>query len=381
MYLEVHVEPLEPVVYILNKDEIYVGSSTGNDVVISSGEVSRKHLKFIFQQEKVLVRDLGSTNGTYLEDEQLIPGKSYDIALDAPLRLGTKIHLTLSKKKKALPTKASTDPTERTTTFKTNEDKTRVISLRELEAAKRRKLKTRQAKLTKRAAQEKKKKIAQEKYNKLVYRVGLYLVLALGLHFYLQKRWSREADPFASHKKVALNERAIELGEDEVAIDRSRIITREEVLDAVMAPKCQQPEEAALCRRLNLSVDRREGVILRDDKYLVFIENPAWLARISSRINEFPEEQKVTDLDLISRLAVLEFITTTLRPAIPVSLGDRYFYVVSFPRGEGTPQVMVARTGFLLRVSRRYERWIRAPMKDTPKLFSDLRRFLYMYEE
>lgn len=54
-----------------------VGRARECDYVIDSNQISRLHAQFDFDYQQVLIRDLGSTNGTYLNGEKLVPHKNY----------------------------------------------------------------------------------------------------------------------------------------------------------------------------------------------------------------------------------------------------------------------------------------------------------------
>jgi pSer/pThr/pTyr-binding forkhead associated (FHA) protein/tetratricopeptide (TPR) repeat protein len=51
--------------------EVTVGRSDGNTVVLTEGGVSRRHARFFEQDGKVMVEDLGSANGTFVDGEQV----------------------------------------------------------------------------------------------------------------------------------------------------------------------------------------------------------------------------------------------------------------------------------------------------------------------
>jgi len=57
---------------------VMVGRTTENDVAIDDSSMSRQHAALELAGEALLVRDLGSRNGTFVNDER--------IATDAPLR-------------------------------------------------------------------------------------------------------------------------------------------------------------------------------------------------------------------------------------------------------------------------------------------------------
>jgi len=85
--------------YILtNRREVSIGLGLGNNVCISPGltsTVSRKHCKLYLNNGQVMIEDLGSKNGTYVNG-QLIP-KNRKVVLDKSVKinLGRKYKLRL----------------------------------------------------------------------------------------------------------------------------------------------------------------------------------------------------------------------------------------------------------------------------------------------
>lgn len=53
--------------YLLTKDKTVIGRGSGCDIVIDDPGISRKHLEIDITDNGVIARDLGSTNGTYVE--------------------------------------------------------------------------------------------------------------------------------------------------------------------------------------------------------------------------------------------------------------------------------------------------------------------------
>jgi pSer/pThr/pTyr-binding forkhead associated (FHA) protein len=51
--------------------ELKIGRQEGNELVLTEGGVSRKHARFYVEAGKVLVEDLGSANGTYVDGERV----------------------------------------------------------------------------------------------------------------------------------------------------------------------------------------------------------------------------------------------------------------------------------------------------------------------
>ncbi len=65
----------------LVKDEFVIGRIEGNDLVIPEPSVSRRHARLIRQGGQVLLEDLGSSNGTFINGQRLsapFPLKSGD---------------------------------------------------------------------------------------------------------------------------------------------------------------------------------------------------------------------------------------------------------------------------------------------------------------
>src|SRR5215831_12020071 len=66
--------------HVLDSEEFTIGRDVKNNIVVDLDNVSRRHAKISTRQGKHFVSDLGSTNGTYLNDEEVLQ--------EQPLRSG-----------------------------------------------------------------------------------------------------------------------------------------------------------------------------------------------------------------------------------------------------------------------------------------------------
>ena len=58
------------------------------DVELSDEVVSRQHVEILLKDEKFWLKDLGSTNGTMLNDDRIIPGNLYELKHNSKIGLG-----------------------------------------------------------------------------------------------------------------------------------------------------------------------------------------------------------------------------------------------------------------------------------------------------
>jgi len=72
--------------YVLDPGEYIIGSDMSCDILLDSQGVSRKHAQIIVTAERLLVRDLGSTNGTFVGTSEL--KGSLAVPLQHRIRLG-----------------------------------------------------------------------------------------------------------------------------------------------------------------------------------------------------------------------------------------------------------------------------------------------------
>lgn len=95
MRLEIIVDNEEPLIFPLKKSTIFIGASASCDIVLNTSGVSRKHVAVVNESDNFYVIDQGSTNGSYINEERLVPGRKVEFTSFFPVRLGDNVLLTL----------------------------------------------------------------------------------------------------------------------------------------------------------------------------------------------------------------------------------------------------------------------------------------------
>jgi len=97
MYLQMIIGDKDPVYYKLHKSEVLLGSLLICDITVHEPSVSKRHLKIFIENSKWQIIDNGSTNGTFIDEERLVPGKRVDFPDDLEIRLGGQVFLKIVK--------------------------------------------------------------------------------------------------------------------------------------------------------------------------------------------------------------------------------------------------------------------------------------------
>jgi sigma-B regulation protein RsbU (phosphoserine phosphatase) len=75
----------------LERDITYVGRSADNDILVKDKFVSRKHLKILCKENRYIIEDLKSTNGTFINGRQIRPGVEYEVSEGLPIAIGMSV--------------------------------------------------------------------------------------------------------------------------------------------------------------------------------------------------------------------------------------------------------------------------------------------------
>jgi pSer/pThr/pTyr-binding forkhead associated (FHA) protein len=70
-FLKIMSGPLAGSKFDIEKDEVTIGRASGNDIVLNEAAVSSKHCCIVRDGKKYTFKDLGSTNGTRLNEKKV----------------------------------------------------------------------------------------------------------------------------------------------------------------------------------------------------------------------------------------------------------------------------------------------------------------------
>ncbi len=77
--------------YDTQSDTIYLGRASDNDIQIEDNYMSRKHLKIFRKNHRYFIVDLGTKNGTFINDKKIGPGEVFEVEQGTSVRAGKTI--------------------------------------------------------------------------------------------------------------------------------------------------------------------------------------------------------------------------------------------------------------------------------------------------
>jgi pSer/pThr/pTyr-binding forkhead associated (FHA) protein len=78
-------------IFTISKASTVIGRRTPQyvpDIELNDEVVSRRHLEIVVRDGKYLLQDMGSTNGTMLDGDRIVPGKLYSLKHNSRIGLG-----------------------------------------------------------------------------------------------------------------------------------------------------------------------------------------------------------------------------------------------------------------------------------------------------
>lgn len=336
MRIEVTIGNQTPKYYSILKKRILFGNDPTCDIKIDDPDISRKHILLVVEKEGFYVLDQGSTNGSYLNEEPLIPGSRVEFTTYFPVRLGTNVLISLVENEdgnddvnaaiiEAAIKKVDTIPVAEAPPERT--EKTASHSLKVLKGV------NTEALVTKRNALRKKTVSSKKGFKKNLKVFGNFLliggVLFMGYRGYESYEEKSAAVEIPSLKKtVDLKSKVVnpEVVEKKLPIDKTAIM---ELLDK---PKCTTSLEKLLCE-LNLEKDvHPEGAVEDAQAMYVFVNGLKYFREAKDLLT--PAKFKSLTEAQIWEVATAVFFTQGIKKEIDYSLltdrNMRFVFYVNF---------------------------------------------------
>ncbi len=277
MRIEVLVGSEEPLIYPLNLPKFSLGSGENCDLMLEASGISRKHVVITTEDEKFFVTDQGSTNGTFINEERLVPGKKTEFTSFFPLRLGDNVLVSLLSDEEDVGEPLSIAvKKERTSPQIENperSDATTVINLKDLKKVKTEDLvveRNQKREIRKNTAQEKKAPVKPKKKINFVGWFAALIVAAAGYYNVMimkkvdsdpdvrevGKMISPEASPDSSTAAPADAKPVVS-----DLVDESDLPKKEAITDLLNNPKCTIDVEIAHCHMFPETKTGQFGVV------------------------------------------------------------------------------------------------------------------------
>jgi two-component system cell cycle response regulator len=77
--------------FFLTQEEMTLGRDAIADITVSDQSISRKHAKVTKKDGKVFITDLGSSNGSFINDKKIEPGSAMPLVKEDMIKLGNSI--------------------------------------------------------------------------------------------------------------------------------------------------------------------------------------------------------------------------------------------------------------------------------------------------
>lgn len=282
MRLEILAGSENPVYYPINKSKMVLGSDLSCDIVVSEDEISRKHITLVQEGDNYYVIDQGSTNGSYLNEERLIPGRRVEFTSYFPVRLGSAVLMSLVSdddaaegvQKIAIPFPSeSSAPKKSPLPQPRASDRTSVISLKDLQGSSTKNLVKKRDEIKKKTLEGKNTK----KKKKKSFQLGLHhlisiLIIAGAAYLTFNKSEDDQTNSPAMDKSVKVAPAIPE--KPKIPVPPS-LLSMLELFE--QSDKCTTPEETILCNAIPEVQTRPWGVIAKEQNLFVLVDmTPYW---------------------------------------------------------------------------------------------------------
>lgn len=369
MRLEVLIDAEEPIIYPLNKSKLVIGSSESSDIIINVDGVSRKHLILTTEGDQYSVTDQGSTNGTYINEERLVPGKKVDFTSFFPVRMGDRVLLSLLSDDEDSPfsslqeavRKERTNPALKKPALEDAPESTKMINLKQLQQSQgtkklqdQRKKVIQDKKAGRPVGRKKAAKPSVDKQRMLVTQVLVVSMVIGAIYFQFFYSDQSALELVTPVKPVQVPATVAPIVIKEISlIAESDLLSKESLNELIKGMKCTTTMEKSLCDLFFPDgAGVLEGVIESPGFINIFFPEDSYYAEARSQLGmTTPEEiQKSNFLpEQWLKMAYIVFITNKLSTINPVALANKNinYIFISAEGGVRVTGVMAMKTQYL----------------------------------
>lgn len=301
MRIEIIVGSDDPIIFPLRSSKITVGASESCDIVLPYEGISRRHISILTEGDSFFIVDQGSTNGTYMNEERLIPGRRVEFTSFFPVRLGDNTLVSLiSDNDNDFTSLTNTSSFEGTSPsipkpVLSNPDATRTISLKDLQKANTQKLvKQRDRKRVEVNARKAPVKRSNSFSKRMIPFLAFCIVgVAAYYNFYVMDLEPVVPKVEQIGKIVPVEPEVLPVNTK--LIDESDLVQKDSYIDFMNNPKCLTDIEKYLCQLIVDVGDGRFGVLQVGTTIHVLMDGKKYY-EIAQSFKELDEKKEKEDL-------------------------------------------------------------------------------------
>lgn len=295
MRLEIMIGNSDTLIHPIKGNRVLIGSSESCDIILPANNISRKHLIVTVENDQYYVIDQGSTNGSYINEERLVPGRRVEFTSFFPVRLGDDVLISLlSDDEPNLDDKeddlSAAAQSLSSRPVKTDHEATSVISLKQLKEVKTDHLIKRREE---RRKQVKKKKAAPPPPPKKTIKIDFVKIFALLLlasagyyHFFMGPE--TEAIPEAPVVVAPVPQKVQSPEKKFFLVEEQDIVPREELKSIANNMKCVTDVEQYFCQTFTKSSEVPFGAFQVGTMFFIFLDGTSAIEMVSQQVT-FPD--------------------------------------------------------------------------------------------
>jgi pSer/pThr/pTyr-binding forkhead associated (FHA) protein len=350
MRIEIQIGSEDPKIFPLKESKLIIGSGDGVHIKLPATEgISRKHIQISSDQDQYFVTDLGSANGSFMNEERLVPGTKKEFTSFFPVRLGDSILISLLGDDEPMPEKSSLQevlkPKEADSQRKDSQEKTQILSRKALGPNQKSSLAPQKAGGKKAPVQTKKK--SSVNWN---YLVALLLILGAATYQFLLKPTPEVtkspeelAPPSTQQTSPTPNEE--KLGPKTptpVPLSANEIPELEKFALYLNDIKCATTLEKKLCELIPNAQENGNGVLESIDKLVIILPEESWF---NESLLSFPSENIPPSLKLspLDRTTLIGLYALKSLPPFPWKDIEKNLFLLLYVTQDGvrTPSTII----------------------------------------